>query len=110
MSSNGTNVSFKITDTKLYFPIVTFSTKDNVRLTKQLSDGFKRSAYWNEYQSISATEVEAEADNKASERKLLDACFLEVKRLFVLAYDDSNDAAQIDTHKSYFLPTVNIVN
>ena len=34
---------------KLYVPIVTLSTKDNVNLTKQLNEGFKRSVYWNEY-------------------------------------------------------------
>ena len=31
--------------------IVTLSTKDSVNLTKQLSGGFKRSAYWNSYQT-----------------------------------------------------------
>ena len=40
-------VSFMITDTKLYVPIVTSSTKDNTNLTKQLSEGFKRTNYWN---------------------------------------------------------------
>ena len=34
---------FKITSTKLYVLIVTLSTKDNVNLTKQLNEGFKRS-------------------------------------------------------------------
>ena len=37
----GGDVSFKITETKLYVPIVTLSTKDNVNLTKQLNEGFK---------------------------------------------------------------------
>ena len=47
--SNIAGVSiFKITSTKLYVPIVTLSTKDNVRLTKQLNEGFKRSVYWND--------------------------------------------------------------
>ena len=32
-------------------PIVTFSTKESVNLTKQLSVGFKRSAYRNSYQT-----------------------------------------------------------
>ena len=41
--------TFQITSTKLYVPIVTLSTKDNVNLTKQLNEGFKISAYWNEY-------------------------------------------------------------
>ena len=37
----GQVVSFMITNTKLYVPVVTLSTKDNNNLTKQLNDGFK---------------------------------------------------------------------
>ena len=44
-SSGGDFTKFKITDSKLHFPIVTLSTKDNVNLTKQLCNGFKRSVY-----------------------------------------------------------------
>ena len=40
---------FKITDTKLYVPIVTLSTEDNVKLLKQLESGFKRIMNWNIY-------------------------------------------------------------
>ena len=49
LSSAGYSAKFKITDAKLHVTIVTFSTKDNVNLTKQLNDGFKRSVYWNNY-------------------------------------------------------------
>ena len=38
-------VSFMITNTKLYVPVVTLSTKDNTNLTKQLNEGFKRTIY-----------------------------------------------------------------
>ena len=41
----------KITNTKLYVPIATLSTKDNVNLTKQLNEGFKRPVYWNQYKA-----------------------------------------------------------
>ena len=44
-------VSFVITDTELYVPIITLSTKDNTNLTKQLNEGFKRTIYWNQYES-----------------------------------------------------------
>ena len=40
-----------ITNTKLYVPVVTLSTKDNNNLTKKLNDGFKRTIYWNQYVS-----------------------------------------------------------
>ena len=39
--------TFKITDAKLYAPVVTLSTEDNAKLAKHLSKGFKRSVYWN---------------------------------------------------------------
>ena len=51
MSSVNGETKLKITSTKLYVPIVTLSTKDNVNLTKQLNEGFKRSVYWNEFKS-----------------------------------------------------------
>ena len=50
-SDNNRETKFQITSTKLHIPIVTLSTKDNVNLTKQLNEGFKRPFYWNEYKS-----------------------------------------------------------
>ena len=43
--------AFKITDAKLY-PIVTLSAEDNAKLSKTLSEGFKKSVYWNKYKVI----------------------------------------------------------
>ena len=43
------SATFKITDAKLYVPVVTLSTEDNAKLEKQLSEGFKRPVYWNKY-------------------------------------------------------------
>ena len=40
-----------ITDTKLYVPVVTLSTHDNVKLLHQLKSGFKRKIIWNKYES-----------------------------------------------------------
>ena len=42
--------AFKITNTKLYVPIVTLSSKDNVKLVQLLEERFNRPVYWNEYQ------------------------------------------------------------
>ena len=44
------DTTFKITNTKLYVPIVTLSSKYNVKLVKLLEGGFKRPVFWNEYQ------------------------------------------------------------
>ena len=49
LSSAGTAATFVITDAKLYVPIVTLKTKDNTKLSKLLSKGFKRPVYWNKY-------------------------------------------------------------
>ena len=38
--------TFTLTDTKLYVPTVTLSTEDNAKLSKLLSEGFKRPVYW----------------------------------------------------------------
>ena len=40
---------FKITDTKCYVPVVTWSNEDNVKQLKQLESGCKRTFTWNKY-------------------------------------------------------------
>ena len=35
------NPTFQINDTKLYVPVVTLSTQENIKLLKQLKSGFK---------------------------------------------------------------------
>ena len=42
---------FKITETKLYVPVVTLSTQDNAKLLQQLKSGFKRTINWNKCES-----------------------------------------------------------
>ena len=44
-----TTATFEITDPKLYVPSVTLTVEKNSKLSQLLSDGFKRSIYWNEY-------------------------------------------------------------
>ena len=68
LSSSGTAATFKITDTKLYVPIVTLKTEDNTKLSKLLSDGFKRSIYWSKYKVIGNILVEIAT---ASEEKYI---------------------------------------
>ena len=82
LSSAQGSPKFKITDAKIHAPIVTLSTKDNAKLTKQLCDGFKRSVYWKNYQTIPAKVI----DQGTNIHELLSASFPVVKRLFVLAY------------------------
>ena len=49
--NNPTNATFKITDKKLYVPVVTLSTEDENKLLEQLETGFKRTIKWNKYKS-----------------------------------------------------------
>ena len=41
---------FTITDTKLYVPVITFHTQDNVKHPEQLKSDYKRAINWNQYQ------------------------------------------------------------
>ena len=46
-----TGLEFKITDTKLYVPVVTLSKENDTKLLEQLKTGFKRTIKWNKYRS-----------------------------------------------------------
>ena len=108
-----TTATFKITDAKLYVPIVTLSIEDNSKLTKLLNEGFKRPIYWNEYKVIPNKTVELAAVNDVKYiRELLDSSCQGVKRLFVLAYNNTadNDQVSVDSYKKYLLPRVKIGN
>ena len=48
---NPEDAIFKITDTKLYVPVVTLSKEDDIKLLEQLKSGFKRTIKWNKYRS-----------------------------------------------------------
>ena len=107
------SATFKITDAKLYVPVVTLSAEDNVKLVKQLNEGFKRPVYWNKYKVIDNKVVENAAANVEKHiRELLDSSYQRVKRLFVLAYDDTVDDNHVsgNSFKKYFLQKVKIEN
>ena len=88
-----------ITNTKLYVPVVTLSTKDNNNLTKQLNNGFKISIYWNQY--VPKPFPEPPHKKTGITRFALDAAFQGVKRLFVLAFKDTcaDEAADLLHHE-----------
>ena len=79
-------------------------------MTKQLSNGFKRSIYWNNYQTIPAKVTNQETNIN----ELLSTLFQGVRRLFVLAYTIAANAANnkvgIKDNKKYFLPRGKIEN
>ena len=110
-------MQLKITDTKLYVPIIALSAEDNAKLSKLLGKGFKRSIYWSKYNVIDNMTVHIAAQNEEKYiRERLDASYQGVKRLFVLAYDniagdnDYNNQVSIGSFKKYFLPRGKIEN
>ena len=70
-----------------------------------MTEGFKRSVYWDEYKVI-PEERHAENDNI---RKLIVPSWQVINRLFVLAY--LNDVTStINSHRKYFLPRAKLEN
>ena len=110
VANAGTAATFKITCAKLYVPIVTLSTEDSVKLLKLFNEGFKRSVYWNKYKTILNKVDVGTNGNPKYIRELLDPSHQEVKRLFVLAYHNTegDDRVSVDSHQQYFLPRVKI--
>ena len=96
--------TFKITDAKLYVPIVTLKTEDNTKLSKLLSEGFKRPIYWNKYKIIFKNY------NDEYIRERLDASFQGVNKLFVLPYASGDNITNENSYRKYFLPRLKIKN
>ena len=94
--------TFEITDTKLYVPVVTLSTKENAKLLQQLKSGFKRVINWNKY--LSKPEL---SRRNANLNYLIEPSFQGVNRLFILAFE--NDT-QRTSHSGYYLPSAEIKN
>ena len=84
---------FKITDAKLYVPVVTLSTQDNEKLLQQSKSGFKRTITWNKYQ----TKVSSESRNQYL-NFLIDPSFQGVNRLFILSFENEQDGKVYTGH------------
>ena len=91
---------FAITETKLYVPVVTLSTKDNEKLLQQLKSGFKKTINWNKYESS----IKTFAQNRYL-NYLINPSFQGVSRLFVLVFENENDRT---SHSTYYLPKVEL--
>ena len=79
--------------------------ESNTKLSKLLTEGFKRSVYWNEYKVIPEKIYNAN-DNI---RILIDPSWQGINRLFKLAYLNDNTST-VNSHRKYFLPRVEIKN
>ena len=74
-----TGLEFKITDTKLYVPVVTLSTENEKKPLEQLKSGFKRAIKWNKYRS----QMTIQSNNNNLDY-LIDPTFTKINILFVL--------------------------
>ena len=99
-NSPNQNATFAITDTKLYIPVVTLSTKENTKFFQQLKSGFKRVINWNKY--LSKPELLAQNPNF---NHLVEPSFQGINILFVLAFENDNPRT---SNERYYLPTVEI--
>ena len=73
--------TFKITDTKLYAPIVTLSKGNDRKLLEQSKLGFKRTIKWNKYRS----QITIQLQNHNLSYSVYPT-FTDVNRLFVLSF------------------------
>ena len=95
-----TNATFKITDIKMYVPVVTLSAEMDNKLLEQLKIGFKRTIKWNKYRS----EMSNQARNN-NLNYLTDPTFTNLNRLFALSFEHENDRISFS---KYYLPKIEI--
>ena len=95
-----TSATFKITDTKLYVPVVTLSKENDIKLLEQLKSGFKRTIKWNKYRS----QITIQPQNN-NLNYLIDPTFTKVNRLFVLSFENEDDRRSFS---KYYVPNVQI--
>ena len=75
------DATFKITDTKLYVPVVTLSKENDKKLLEQLKLEFKRTIKWNKNRS----QITIQSQNN-NLNYLIDPTFTNANRLFVLSF------------------------
>ena len=98
--NNPTSATFKITDTKLYVPVITLSIQDDIKLLEQLKTGFKRTVTWNKYRSEMSNQTKNNNLNY-----LIDPTFTKVNRLFILPFKNENNRVSFS---EYFTPNAEI--
>ena len=86
--NNPTNAVFKITDCKLYAPVVNLSAENDNKLLEKLKTGFKRTIKWNKYRSEMSNQTK-----NSNLNYLIDPTFTNVNGLFVLSFENEDDRA-----------------
>ena len=97
------NATFKITDVKLFVPVVTLSKENDIKLLEQLKTGFKRTIKWNKYRSQMSIQPQNNNFNY-----LIDPTFTNVNRLFVLPFPRNNNTDSRYSFSHYYVPKVKV--
>ena len=85
-TTSNQNPSFKIKDTKLFVPVATLSTQENIKFFKQIEPGFKRTINWNKYLAKAVNQEE-----NSYLDYLTGPSFQKVNWLLVLSFEDDDD-------------------
>ena len=101
-------LEFKITDTKLYIPVVSLSKENDIKALEQLKTGFKKTIKWNKYRSQMTIQPQNNSLNY-----LIDPTFTNVNRLFVLSFqriagENNTTKDYRDSFSHYYVPNVRI--
>ena len=97
-----TGLEFKITDTKLYVPVVSLSKENDIKLLEQLKSGFKRTIKWNKYRS----QMTVQPQNNNLNYLIDLPTFKNVNRLFVLWFTRDNAGDNRNSFSDYYEPGV----
>ena len=100
---NPEDATFKITDVKLFVPIVTLSKEDDIKLLEQLKTRFKRTIKWKKYRSQMSITPQNNNLNY-----LIDPRFTSVNRLFVCSFPRNNNTDSRYSFSNYYVPKVKV--
>ena len=100
--------TFKITDTKLYVPVITLSKDNGTKLLEQLKPGFKKTVKWNKYRSRMTIQTQNNSLNY-----LIDPTFTNVNRSLVLSFqrragENNTTKDYRDSFSYYYVPNIRI--
>ena len=101
--NNPEDATFKITDIKLFVPVVTLSKENDIKLLEQLKTGFKRTMKRNKYRSQMS--IQPQNNNLTY---LIYPKFTSVNRLFVLSFPRNNNTDRRYSISNYNVPKVKV--
>ena len=101
--NNPEDATFKITDIKLFVPVVTLSKENDIKFLEQLKTGFKRTIKWKKYRSQMSIQPQNNNLNY-----VIGPTFTNVNRLFVLSFPRNNNTDSRNSFSDYYVPKVKV--